>query len=130
VPYELCKIARGASHAVAWCVTSPATGFRAALAFYPGCGLHARFDQGYRPYAPVLLLHGAADEETSPRRCAALADKSRALGGTIEIVLYPGASHDFDDPGKRRQEVAANAAAKADAIARALAFVKAALERR
>jgi len=110
---------------------TPASGFRAALVFYPACGLRGRFEQsGYRPYAPVRVFHGSADEEVSPRRCASLVEKSRALGGDIDLQLYPGATHDFDDPGRSRQAVAANVAAKADATARAVAFFKAQLEGR
>ena len=44
---------------------TPETGFRAALAFYPACGLKGRFDDGYRPYAPVRVFHGTDDEEVS-----------------------------------------------------------------
>jgi dienelactone hydrolase len=108
----------------------PKTGFRAALAFYPACGLMGRFDDGYRPYAPVRVLQGDADEEVSPKRCARLVDKSRAHGGDIEITLYPGATHDFDDPGRRRQSVEANRAAKAEAMPRAEAFFAAQLQGR
>jgi len=108
----------------------PKTGFRAALAFYPACGLKGRFDDGYRPYAPVRVLQGDADEEVSPKRCARLVDKSRAHGGDIEITLYPGATHDFDDPGRRRQSVEANRAAKAEAMPRAEAFFAAQLQGR
>jgi carboxymethylenebutenolidase len=97
-------------------------GFRAALAFYPACGLKGQFDTGYRPYAPVAVLHGTADEEVSPKVCADLVARSRAENGAIDITLYPGATHDFDDPGRKRQSVAANAAARQDAIARALRF--------
>ena len=97
-------------------------GFRAALAFYPACGLKGHFDAGYRPYAPVAVLHGTADEETSPKVCADLVARSRAENGAIDITLYPGAAHDFDDPGRKRQSVPANAAARQDAIARALRF--------
>jgi dienelactone hydrolase len=92
------------------------TGFRAALVFYAGCGLHGHFDaQGYRPYATVLVFHGTADEETSPRVCQKLVNRSRTLGGDITLKLYPGAGHSFDDPG--RQKVSANRAATADARA-------------
>src|SRR6266699_2400448 len=35
-------------------------GFRAALAFYPACGLKGQFDGSYRPYAPVQVFHGTA----------------------------------------------------------------------
>jgi carboxymethylenebutenolidase len=91
-------------------------GFRAALVFYAGCGLRGHFDaQGYRPYATVLAFHGTADEETSPKLCQRLVERSRVLGGDITLKLYPGASHSFDDPG--RQKVSANRDATADARA-------------
>jgi dienelactone hydrolase len=100
----------------------PRLGFRAALALYPACGLKGFFDEGYLPYAPIRALQGEADEEVSPKRCAAFVEKSRTHGGDIDIVLYPGATHDFDDPSPRRQNVNANVAAKADALMRAQAF--------
>jgi dienelactone hydrolase len=93
--------------------------FRAALAFYPACGLKGQFEEGISPYAPVRVLQGDADEEVSPRRCAAFVGRSKAQGGDIDIVLYPGATHDFDDPGRSRQALIANASAKDDAMARA-----------
>jgi len=99
----------------------PAT-FRAALVFYPGCGLHDRFDDGFKPYAPVRVFQGSADEEVSPRRCKRLVDRSRAQGGDIALTLYRGATHDFDDPGRARQGDAANATAKADAMVKAREF--------
>src|SRR5437879_6053159 len=87
-----------------WCCCTAAPGFRAWLAFYPACGLRGNFDTtGYRPYAQVRVFHGSADEEVSPRRCASFVEKSRAQGGEIAIKVYPGATHDFDDPGRRRQ---------------------------
>jgi carboxymethylenebutenolidase len=98
------------------------TAFRAALAFYPACGLKGQFQDGYRPYAPVLVLHGTADEEVSPRRCGDLVERSRAEGGTIEIRFYRGATHSFDSPGARRQSIEANAAATEDAVRRSLEF--------
>jgi dienelactone hydrolase len=101
---------------------TPATGFRAGLAFYPACGLHGRYDGGLIPYAPVRVLHGSADEEVSPRVCAGLVNKSRERGGDIAITLYPGATHDFDDPGRRRRGVPANVAAADDALPRAKEF--------
>jgi dienelactone hydrolase len=106
-------------------ITSPtaSTGFRAALAFYPACGLKGAFDKKpFRPYAPTLVLHGAADEEVSYRRCQALVNESRANGGTVEIVIYQGAEHSFDSPGRKRQQVAANAEATDDAVKRSLKF--------
>jgi dienelactone hydrolase len=101
---------------------TPATGFRAALAFYPACGLKARFEAGYRPYAPVRIFHGTDDEEVSPERCGTLVEKSRTLGGDIAIRFYEGATHGFDDPGRKRQRLPANAAAFEDAVERARRF--------
>jgi dienelactone hydrolase len=99
-----------------------ARGFLGAVAFYPACGLKDRFTEGLVPYAPVQILQGLADEEVSPRRCKELVEKSRARNADIRITLYPGATHDFDDPGTRRQSVAANVAANDDAVRRATEF--------
>ena len=102
---------------------NPQTGFRGALAFYPACGLKGKFDDGYLPYAPVRVFIGAADEEVSPKRCEELVEKSEVKGGDIKISVYPGATHDFDDPGKKRASVDANAEAVSDAVPKALRFL-------
>jgi len=98
------------------------TGFRAALVFYPACGLKGQFEDQYLPYAPVQVFHGTADEEVSPRRCGELVERSKTEGGAIEIRFYPGASHSFDDPGTKRQSNEANAVATEDAVQRSLRF--------
>jgi carboxymethylenebutenolidase len=101
----------------------PKDGFRAALVFYPACGLKGQFDDhAFRPASPTLVFHGTADEEVSYKRCVALVERSRAAGGAIDIKVYPGATHSFDSPGRKRQGVDANAAATDDAVQRALAF--------
>ena len=101
----------------------PAAGFRAALAFYPGCGLHGAFEEKpMQPTAPTLVLHGTADEEVSYRRCQQLVERSRAAGGRIDIKLYPGATHGFDSPARSVQKRDANAVATDDAIQVALKF--------
>ncbi len=96
--------------------------FRAALVFYPACGLKGQFEDQYLPYAPVLVFHGTADEEVSSRRCGELVERSKAKGGAIEIRFYPGATHGFDDPGSKRQSNEANALATEDAVRRSLEF--------
>ncbi len=102
---------------------TPVTGFRAALAFYPACGLKGQFDERpFRPYAPVLIFHGSADEEVSYKRCAILVDNSRQAGGNVEIKVYPGATHSFDSPGRKRRSIDANSAATEDAVGRAARF--------
>ena len=100
-------------------------GFRAGVSLYPGCGLHRAYvRRGYRPYAPVRLLMGTADEEVSPDICRALVDRSRRRGGDIEATFYDGAEHSFDTPIRSRQRLEANARAKAAAEAVILAFFR------
>ncbi|MGA0601884.1 dienelactone hydrolase family protein [Caulobacter sp. KR2-114] len=102
-------------------------GFRAAAAFYPGCGLNDAFAGGYRPYAPVKLFIGTADEEVSPEACRKLAARNARLGGGVEITVYPDATHDFDDPANHRQDNPANVSARADATSQMEAFFQARL---
>jgi dienelactone hydrolase len=102
---------------------SAGAGFRAAVAFYPGCGLDDRFRDGYAAYAPVRVLIGTSDEEVSPESCELLVKDSRRSGNDIAITVYPNATHDFDDPGRKRQSVAANVAAFNDSMAKSAAFM-------
>jgi carboxymethylenebutenolidase len=103
---------------------APQAGFRAALAFYPGCGLGGAFRDGYAAYAPVQILIGTADEEVSPAQCEALVRDNRRPGNDVAITVYPQATHDFDDPGEKRRSVAANVSALIDATAKADAFMR------
>jgi len=100
---------------------SQQNGFRAALSFYPGCGM-AAIQEGYKPYAPVQMFVGTADAEVSPKRCQTWEKKVAAAGGSIDLVTYEGAEHDFDDPSASRQRVEANATATSDAVRRAEDF--------
>jgi carboxymethylenebutenolidase len=108
---------------------SPTTGFRAALAFYPGCGMRDRYKKDYAPYAPVVVFIAADDEEVSPTICEELVATGKRNGADIASVVYPGATHDFDDPGRARQGVEANRSATADAMQRAEAFLRSHLGR-
>jgi dienelactone hydrolase len=96
-------------------------GFRAALSFYPGCGM-AAIQEGYKPYAPVRMFVGTADAEVSPKRCQTWEKKVASAGGSIDLVTYEGAEHDFDDPSASRQRVEPNAAATRDAVRRSEEF--------
>jgi dienelactone hydrolase len=99
---------------------TPDTGFRAALAFYPACGLKGRFATiGYLSYAPLRVFVGTADEEISPRICRELLAQA---GGDVKVQFYKGATHDFDDPGRSRQSIPANADAWRDVVQQAPAF--------
>ncbi|MFD0613598.1 dienelactone hydrolase family protein [Bradyrhizobium sp. GCM10027634] len=101
-------------------------GFRAAMAFYPGCGKEALLEPAVSTSTPITMFLGSDDEEVSPDICQHVAERSRAAGTPIDAILYPGATHDFDDPGEKRQSVPGNVAAKADAMSRVIAIVNAA----
>ena len=94
--------------------------FRAALVFYPGCGPRALISQRYRADTSAWVFLGSDDEEVSPTVCERVLRDTG--GGPVQVTLYDGATHDFDDPGPTRQAVPANRAAKADAMARSAAL--------
>jgi dienelactone hydrolase len=76
--------------------TQPYRGFRAAVAFYPGCRTLSRSKTPYVVYAPTLILAGEADDWTPAAHCVALAAIAQKQGSPLEIVTYPGAHHSFD----------------------------------
>ena len=111
--------------------------FRSAVAFYPGCRVLAR--EGYRTSVPLLIQIGAADDWTPAGPCQALA--SQAQGGPVEIDVYPGAHHAFDNivgevrlrpnvinanrPGGRGATVGPNPEARERAVKRTLDYLAA-----
>ena len=113
-------------------------GFRAAVAFYPGCRTLSRAKTPYRPYAPLLILIGEADDWTPAAPCKLLAEVARAAGAPFEIVSYPGAHHSFDrinspvryrpnvrnlnKPDRLGATVGEHPQAREDAVKRTLAF--------
>lgn len=99
----------------------PERGFRAALIFYPGCRVQLAND--YHPYAPAVMFIASNDEEVAPLPCSQLTERLKARGvNAFEMVWYDGATHAFDDPGKRRQSVPANREARSDSMLRAEQF--------
>lgn len=100
---------------------APARGFRAALAQYPSCRTQMQQD-GYKPYAPLLILAASDDDEVSPQVCERFAEALRARGEAVEFVLYEGAQHSYDDPGKTKQSRLPNRAAMIDSQRRAEDF--------
>jgi len=99
------------------------SGFRAALAFYPGCGREALLENVVATTARLAFFLGSDDKEVSPEICQHVAQRSIDAGTFVTTALYPGATHDFDDPGEKRQSVPGNAAAKASAMTEAIAIV-------
>jgi dienelactone hydrolase len=65
--------------------------FRAAIAYYPGCGIPAA-----SMTAPTLILIGEADDWNTAERCREMAAHSRPDGATIALRVYEGAYHAFD----------------------------------
>jgi dienelactone hydrolase len=75
--------------------------FRAAVAFYPPCQrLKGELT------VPALILIGELDDWTPAKECRDLAEgrddwgisRDKGKGVPIEIIVYPGAHHDFDVP--------------------------------
>ena len=97
------------------------SGFRAAIAQYPGCVVQSK-QSDYRPYLPLLVFAATDDDEVSPWTCQKFAADVASRGGDIEFVLYAGAHHAYDDPGRTKQSHEANRAALFDTQRRAEAF--------
>lgn len=104
------------------------SGFRAAVAEYPGCGMDAVKGE-YHNYAPILLVIGDADEEVSPKICESFARRATAHGDDLEFHVFPGAEHNFDDPSKKKQSNPADHAATEETFRRAEAFFAEKLQR-
>ncbi len=75
--------------------------FRAAVAFYPGCGMYSAFGgiatSTYVPYAPTRILHGSADALFNDGYCTTRVQRAGAMGSSnLAMTTYPGAQHSFD----------------------------------
>jgi len=119
---------------------SSGSGFAKAIAFYPGCTPFARAPDRFHPYAPLLVLMGESDDWTPIKPCRELTRIVKERGEAMELVAYPGAYHDFDNPGitkarvrtevpngvhpGRGVTVAPDPKAREDAKRRALEFLK------
>jgi dienelactone hydrolase len=66
-------------------------GFRAAVAYYPGCDIPAP-----KMTAPTLILIGEADEANPVERCREMVAHARPDGVPIALTVYPGVHHNFD----------------------------------
>jgi len=68
--------------------------FAGHVAFYGPC--IARFTDSRTTAAPLLFLSGSADAIVDPERCEEIAGDLRKGGSSVEIVVYPGAYHQWD----------------------------------
>jgi len=55
--------------------------------------------------------------------CKRMLERAHGNGSSVTWDIHPGATHDFDDPGTRRQALAANRAAREDALHLAVDFI-------
>jgi dienelactone hydrolase len=74
--------------------------FAGHVSFYGPCV--ARFDDRRTTGAPLLMLYGSDDQIVDNARCAAVADDLRAGGSKVDVIVYPGAVHQWDGPFGRR----------------------------
>lgn len=97
--------------------------FKAAVAMYPGCGMHRHFEGiGYRPYAPVRVHSGTNDQEVSHVLCQRFVEQSRGAGSDVALSLHEGATHGFDSPTALVHSLGANARATNTAVGEVLSF--------
>ncbi|MFD1627235.1 dienelactone hydrolase family protein [Azospirillum griseum] len=71
-------------------------GYRAAIAFYPGCKSPLK-NEDWQPDGPLLLLVGEKDDWTPIQPCLDLVKRDGVKERT-ELVVYPNAYHGFDAP--------------------------------
>ena len=67
--------------------------FAAAIAYYPTCE-----GRSNDVTAPTMILIGDADDWTLSEACRKLTAQPRAGGNRLDLTVYPGAHHGFDNP--------------------------------
>lgn len=73
-------------------------GFRAAVAFYPGCVVSLRQGAQWLPAMPLSLHVAELDDWTPPGACVRLGADARARGAAMDVTVHAGAYHGFDAP--------------------------------
>jgi dienelactone hydrolase len=68
--------------------------FRAAIAYYPFC---TRYEAGVMT-VPTLILIGAKDDWTPASYCRKMMARRAGKGAPVTLIVYPGATHAFNDP--------------------------------
>jgi dienelactone hydrolase len=106
----------------------PLQGLRAAILVYPYCGTANRASRtGWRYDIPVLFLLAERDSIAPAGDCLAIADAMAAEGLPVDVEVFPGVTHGFDQ--KTRQPLSLlefDQAATDAALARAAALLGAA----
>ena len=71
-----------------------AADFRSAVAFYPSC--RRLLQSAWSARVPTLILIGSADDWTLASTCQQMVAGARGRSAHVQIVVYPGAHHEFD----------------------------------
>jgi dienelactone hydrolase len=72
--------------------------FAAYIPFYPTCNTTFRED-GNVTDRPLVIHHGLADDYVPIGPCRSYVERLRAAGKNAQLVEYPNAHHNFDNPG-------------------------------
>jgi len=70
--------------------------FSAYAMFYGGCMVD--FDDFRVEGSPLLIMMGEADESMSIPACQTFSERLRQMGVDVELIVYPGAGHGWDNP--------------------------------
>jgi dienelactone hydrolase len=70
------------------------TDFRSAVTLYPGC--RRLRETAWSARVPTLILVGGADDWTPAAVCQQMVAGARDRSARVQIVVYPGAQHEFD----------------------------------
>lgn len=70
--------------------------FSAYAMFYGGCRVD--FDDYRVEGSPLLIMMGEVDESMSIPACEKFRDRLRGMGVEVELIVYPGAGHGWDNP--------------------------------
>ena len=115
--------------------------FRTAVAFYPRRQPTLDRADWMPPVAPVHIFIGELDDWTPSEECAELVKVAKAANAPMDLMLYPGAFHDFDDPQmpvhvrtdvatpSGRATLGTNPEARADSIQRVTRLLRDALDK-
>ena len=68
--------------------------FRSAVALYPSC--RRLRETAWSARVPTLILIGSADDWTPASACQQMVTGARGRSARAEIIVYPGAYHEFD----------------------------------
>jgi dienelactone hydrolase len=68
--------------------------FRSAVALYPNC--RRQRETAWSARVPTLILIGSADDWTPASLCQQMVAGAHGRSARVEIIVYPGAHHEFD----------------------------------